>query len=124
MKVELSERQTGLDYPRRKQERGETQEGRNIQKTRAMTSSYLTFPAAPLVEITVSPDILAPVPRTRRPNQISIIRLLCPGGRRKTTWNSSRSSFHSMTAISKEKLTLFKGLRQYYPYILIRMSHF
>lgn len=42
---ELSERKRGSDYPRRKQERGETQEGKPIQKNRAMTSSHLAFPA-------------------------------------------------------------------------------
>lgn len=35
MRVELSKRKTGFDYPRRKQEHGETQEGKNIQKNRA-----------------------------------------------------------------------------------------
>lgn len=47
MKVELSERKTRFDYPRRKQECGETQKGKNIQKNRAMASSYLAFPEAP-----------------------------------------------------------------------------
>lgn len=69
MKVKLSERKSGFDYPRRKQH-GEVQDGKNNQKNRAMTSSYLTFLADPGIETTVSPDILAPMPRTRvEPNQ-------------------------------------------------------
>lgn len=93
------------------------------QKNRAMTSSSLAIPADPWVETTVSPDIL---PQCQEPewNQINIIRLLCPWGWRKTTSNSSKSSLHSMTAISKEKLTLLKWTLQYYPYILIGMGHF
>lgn len=47
MKAELSERATGFDYSRRKQEGGEAQGGKNIQKTRAMTPSDLAFPEAP-----------------------------------------------------------------------------
>lgn len=47
MAVELSERKAGFDYPRRKQECGETQGGKNTQKTRARTSSYVAFPADP-----------------------------------------------------------------------------
>lgn len=83
----------------------------------------LSFPCRPWVNC-VSPDGLASVPRTRESNQINIIRLLCAGGWRKTTSISSKSSFHSMTVISKEKLTLLKGLLQCYPYILMGMSYF
>lgn len=59
MKVELSERKTRFDYPRRKQECGETQKGKNIQKNRAMASSYLAFPEAPGAKTSESPDVLA-----------------------------------------------------------------
>lgn len=121
MTVELSERNTGFDYPTRKRECGESRRGKNTQKTRARTSSYLAFATDPMSWDTVSPDILAPVPRTRvKSNQHN--KGVVWRGQSKTTSNSSKSSFHSMNAISKEKLMPLKGSLQHYPYIWIAMS--
>lgn len=129
MKVELSERKTRFGCPRRKQECGATEEGKNILKDGAVTSSYLAFPAVLWVEITESlPDAIAPVPRTRESNQINIIGCCVHkvGEKQAQTAEKAQksSNFFAWPLSQRKKLTLLKGLLQCYSYILLGKSHF
>jgi len=129
MKVELSERKTRFGCPRRKQECGATEEGKNILKDGAVTSSYLAFPAVLWVEITESsPDAIAPVPRTRESNQINIIGCCVHkvGEKQAQTAEKAQksSNFFAWPLSQRKKLTLLKGLLQCYSYILLGKNHF
>lgn len=129
MKVELSERKTRFGCPRRKQECGATEEGKNILKDGAVTSSYLAFPAVLWAEITESsPDAIAPVPRTKESNEINIIGCCVHKLREKQAQTAVKalksSNFFAWLLFQRKKLTLLKGLLQCYPYILLGKSHF
>ena len=129
MKVELSERKTRFGCPRRKQECGATQEGKNILKDGAVTSRYLAFPAVLWGEITESsPDAIAPVPRTRQSNQINIIGCCVHkvGEKQAQTAEKAQksSNFFAWPLFQRKKLTLLKALLQCNPYISLAKSHF